>query len=192
MAGVWGSQGFAFAGMHYPIGHLRIAPPPLQQPRPPLMIGGSGEKRTLRLVARYADACNVDNLGPTERGMERLGGPERIERKFAILRGHCEELGRPYDEVLRSHFTLRLVLGRDEATVAAKAAAMWPASSGSAATRRAQPSAFITGTPRQVAVYYQSLVAVGTQYFIVQVDSRDTETLELLAHEVVPHVKMHS
>jgi alkanesulfonate monooxygenase SsuD/methylene tetrahydromethanopterin reductase-like flavin-dependent oxidoreductase (luciferase family) len=56
------------------------------------MIGGGGERKTLRLVAQYADACNV------------FGGPERIAHKYAVLREHCERLGRPYEEIERSVF----------------------------------------------------------------------------------------
>ncbi len=188
--GVWGAEKFAYVGQHYQIGPLRITPPPLQQPRPPLVIGGSGEKKTLRMVARYADACNVNDVGHTENGLERLGGPELIEHKFDVLRNSCEEIGRPYDEVLRTHFTLRLVIAPDERAVAEKLSAIGQASSGSPGTRRAQPSAFMTGTPDQIIAYYQSLADVGTQYFVMQVDSSDTETLELLAREVVPRVTM--
>jgi len=154
------------------------------------MIGGSGEKRSLRLVARYADACNVNDVAHTENGLERVGGPELIGHKFDVVRRYCEELERPYDEILRTHFTLRLVLGPDDRAVAEKVAAIGQAGSGSPATRRAQPSAFMTGTPEQVAPYYQSLVDVGAQYFIMQVDSSDTETMELLAREIVPRVTM--
>ena len=186
--GVWGPEKFAYAGEHYTIGPLQVTPPPVQQPRPPLLIGGSGEKKSLRLVAQYADACNVNDVGHTERGLERLGGPELIAHKYEVLRGYCEEIGRSFDEILRSHFTLRLVLGPDERAVAEKVAAIGQAGSGSPATRRAQPSAFMTGTPEQVTRYYQSLADVGTQYFIIQIDSGDTETIELLAREVVPNV----
>jgi alkanesulfonate monooxygenase SsuD/methylene tetrahydromethanopterin reductase-like flavin-dependent oxidoreductase (luciferase family) len=186
--GVWGPEKFSYEGTHYQVGPVRISPPPLQQPRPPLLIGGSGEKVSLRLVAKYADACNVNDVGHTENGLERLGGPEFIAHKFEVLRGYCEELGRPYDEVLRTHFTLRLVLAPDERAVAEKLEAIGQRSSGSPATRRAQPSAFMTGTPERVLEYYQSLVDVGAQYFVIQVDSGDTETMELLAREIVPHV----
>ena len=54
------------------------------------MIGGGGERKTLRLVAQYADACNV------------FGDPTRIAHKYAVLREHCERLGRPYEEIERS------------------------------------------------------------------------------------------
>ena len=187
--GVWGPEKFSYDGKHYQVGPVRISPPPIQQPRPPLLIGGSGEKKSLRLVAKYADACNVNDVGNTERGLERLGGPELIAHKFAVLRGYCEEFGRPYDEVLRTHFTLRLVLAPDERAVVEKLEAIGQRSSGSPATRRAQPSAFMTGTPERVTAYYQSLVDVGAQYFIIQVDSGDMETIELLAREVVPQVR---
>jgi alkanesulfonate monooxygenase SsuD/methylene tetrahydromethanopterin reductase-like flavin-dependent oxidoreductase (luciferase family) len=188
--GVWGPEKFAYEGTYYQVGPVRITPPPVQQPRPPLLIGGSGEKKSLRLVAKYADACNVNDVAHTENGLERVGGPELIAHKFEVLRGYCEEFGRPYDEVLRTHFTLRLVLAPDERTVAEKVAAIGQGSSGSPATRRAQPSAFMTGTPEQVISYYQSLVDVGAQYFVIQIDAMDNETLELLAREVAPHVSM--
>ena len=190
--GVWGPEKFAYVGRYYQMGLVRITPPPIQQPRPPLLIGGSGEKQTLRLVAKYADACNVNDVGHTENGLERLGGPELIEHKFDVLRGHCDDIGRPYDEILRTHFTLRLVIGPDDRAVADKMAAIDSRPSGSPGTRRAQPSAFMTGTPERMIAYYQSLADVGAQYFIMQVDSSDTETLELLANEVVPNVSMRS
>jgi hypothetical protein len=122
--------------------------------------------------------------------MERLGGPEFIAQKYEALRNHCDDLGRPYDEVLRTHFTLRLVLAPDEQSVKDKLDAIGQGKSGSPATRRAQPNAFVTGTPEQVIPYYQSLVDVGTQYFVLQIDSVDTETMELLARDVVPNVVM--
>jgi alkanesulfonate monooxygenase SsuD/methylene tetrahydromethanopterin reductase-like flavin-dependent oxidoreductase (luciferase family) len=188
--GVWGPEKFAYTGTYYAMGPLQITPPPVQQPRPPLLIGGGGEKRSLRLVARYADACNISNNGPTEKGVERVGGPELIAHKLDVIRGYCVEYGRPYDEILRTHFTLRLVLAETEQALAAKIAASAEAVSGSPGTRRALPSAFVTGTPERVAAEYQALADVGIQYFTVQVDSGDTETLELLANEVVPRVTL--
>jgi probable F420-dependent oxidoreductase len=179
--GVWGAEKFAYNGEHFTMGPLRVTPPPKQQPRPPLLIGGSGEERTLRLVARYADACNIQQNKHTANGLERVGGPELIAHKLAVLRGHCEAYGRPYEEILRTHFTLRLVLAPDERALAEKMAAQAAAVSGSPGTRRALPSAFVTGTPEQITPYYQSLADVGIQYFTVQIDSGDTETMELLA-----------
>ena len=82
--------GEAFEGKHYTAMRLLNSPQAISRPRVPIMIGGGGEKKTLRLVAQYADACNVFGDGP------------RIAHKYAVLREHCERLGRPYEEIERS------------------------------------------------------------------------------------------
>jgi F420-dependent oxidoreductase-like protein len=71
-----------FAGRFYTTVHARNVPRPLQPGGPPIMIGGSGERRTLRLVAQYADMCNV------------TGGPDTVRHKLAVLRRHCDDVGR--------------------------------------------------------------------------------------------------
>src|ERR671933_576901 len=81
----------SFSGKHFTVADAYNDPPPVQQPRPPIMIGGSGEKVTLRLVAQYADFCNV------------AGDPETVAHKFAVLLQHCERVGRPYDAITRSN-----------------------------------------------------------------------------------------
>jgi F420-dependent oxidoreductase-like protein len=83
--------GERFEGRHVTASRLLNSPQALSKPRIPIMIGGGGERKTLRLVAQYADACNV------------FGGPDRIAHKYAVLREHCERLGRPYDEIERSN-----------------------------------------------------------------------------------------
>jgi F420-dependent oxidoreductase-like protein len=90
---MWGGgsgSGERFEGTHVRAARLLNSPQAISRPRVPIMIGGGGERKTLRLVAQYADACNV------------FGGPERIAHKYAVLREHCERLGRPYDEIERS------------------------------------------------------------------------------------------
>jgi F420-dependent oxidoreductase-like protein len=84
-------SGERFEGRQVTATRLLNSPQAISRPRVPIMIGGGGEKKTLRLVAQYADACNV------------FGGPERITHKYAVLREHCERLGRPYDEIERSN-----------------------------------------------------------------------------------------
>lgn len=79
-------DGQPFEGKHYQLERLLNRPQSLSRPHPPVMIAGSGEKKTLRLVARYADACN---LYPT---------PD-LAHKLDVLRGHCEAEGRDYDEI---------------------------------------------------------------------------------------------
>jgi F420-dependent oxidoreductase-like protein len=83
-------SGERFEGKHVTATRLLNSPQVISRPRVPIMIGGGGERKTLRLVAQYADACNV------------FGGPERIAHKYAVLREHCERLGRPYEEIERS------------------------------------------------------------------------------------------
>jgi len=75
-----------FEGRHYQLERPLNSPLPLSQPHPPILIGGSGEKKTLRLVARYAQACNL------------FPGPD-LAHKLDVLRGHCEAEGRDYDEI---------------------------------------------------------------------------------------------
>ena len=87
--GELGSRG-ELDGRHYQATHLLNSPQSLSRPRVPIMIGGGGERKTLRLVARYADACNV------------FGGPQMLHHKYSVLRQHCETVGRPYDEIERS------------------------------------------------------------------------------------------
>ena len=87
--GELGSQR-GLAGKHYQPTRLLNSPQSISRPRVPIMIGGGGEQKTLRLVAQYADASNV------------FGGPERIHHKWQVLRAHCEAVGRPYDEIERS------------------------------------------------------------------------------------------
>ena len=187
--GGWGAEPFSFSGHHFSTDALRIVPPPLQQPRPPLVIGGSGERVTLRLVARYADACNINENQNTETGLEAVGGASTVARKLETLRRHCDEVGRPYEEVLRSHFSIRLVLAPSETALATKLDRLARQPSNSPGTRRARPSTFVTGTPERVAAYYRTMVEVGIQYFVAQVDAADEETLHLLATEVMPRVR---
>jgi len=80
----------AFEGTYYQAGRLLNSPQSISRPRPPIMIGGGGERKTLRLVAQYADASNV------------FGGPAAIHHKYEVLREHCEAIGRNPDEIERS------------------------------------------------------------------------------------------
>lgn len=80
---MWSDDNGPYVGKHFQLEETLCSPRPVQQPRPPILIGGSGEKKTLRLVARYADACNV-------RGTD----PESTERLLGILDEHCAREGR--------------------------------------------------------------------------------------------------
>jgi len=82
-----GEDRVSFEGEHYRLQDAPFLPRPVQQPRPPIWIGGSGERKTLRLVAQYADAWNG------------LGALSTLTQKVEVLRRHCEDVGRPFEQI---------------------------------------------------------------------------------------------
>src|SRR5215475_8678675 len=84
---MWSDDDGPYTGRHYQLEETICSPQPVSEPRPPIMIGGSGERKTLRLVAQYADACNIP------------GGPEEVAPKIDVLRRHCDALGRDPNEI---------------------------------------------------------------------------------------------
>lgn len=182
--GVWGPEPFSYRGQYHSTERERIVPPPIQQPSPPLILAGGGERTALRLVARYADASN---FGPGHAtGLVRT--PDEVRRKNAVLDRRCAEVRRDPRSVLRTHFTSWLMLAPTDAAARAKLAHYYPEG-----INEEQQFSRVVGTPAQVAAYYQSLVEAGMQYFVVQtLDAADTETIDLLAREVIPRVQPRS
>lgn len=89
---MWAGDDSPFEGDHYQLQRPLNSPTAIRSPHPPILIGGAGERRTLPLVARYADACNLfEFLGPAE-----------IARKLDVLREHCESVDRPYDDIAKT------------------------------------------------------------------------------------------
>jgi F420-dependent oxidoreductase-like protein len=80
---MWSDDDGPFDGRHYQLAETICSPRPIRQPRPPILIGGSGEKKTLRLVARHGDACNLF-----------ASNVEEVAHKLDVLRGHCDTEGR--------------------------------------------------------------------------------------------------
>lgn len=89
---MFGDDDGPYDGTHYRLGSTFLAPRPLR--RPPIMVGGAGERKTLRLVAKYADACNI--FASPE------AGPDAVAQKLDVLRGHCEREGRDYDDIAKT------------------------------------------------------------------------------------------
>ena len=89
---MWSDDNGPFHGRHFDLAETICSPQPLS--RVPVMVGGGGEKKTLRLVAKYADACNVFAGGGA--------GAEQVAHKLAVLRDWCEREGRPYDDIRRT------------------------------------------------------------------------------------------
>jgi F420-dependent oxidoreductase-like protein len=86
---MWSGNVGTYTGKHYQLAETLCNPQPISKPHPPIMIGGGGEQKTLRLVAKYADACNF---------FARMG-VDAVRRKLDILKGHCEKVGRDYSEI---------------------------------------------------------------------------------------------
>lgn len=80
-----------FEGRHYRLAETICNPQPVSNPRPPIMIGGGGERKTLRLVAKYADSCNLF-----------ITSPEEVAHKLNVLRRHCDDVGRDYDQITKT------------------------------------------------------------------------------------------
>lgn len=88
---MWSEDDGPYEGIHYSLAETVCVPAPLQRPHPPLLIGGSGERKTLRLVARYADACNLFGTGTDE-----------VRHKLEVLDRHCADVGRDPAEITRT------------------------------------------------------------------------------------------
>ena len=84
---MWGPDDGPYKGRHYQLAATLCRPEPVSQPRPRILIGGSGERKTLRMVAQYADVCNI------------ISPPEELPRKLDVLRRHCDDLGRDPNEI---------------------------------------------------------------------------------------------
>jgi F420-dependent oxidoreductase-like protein len=91
---MWSPNNGPYHGRHYQLQETLCMPQPLSKPRPPIMIGGSGEKKTLRMVAQYAEACNI------------FGDAATVRAKLAVLRAHCERLGRDYEAIEKTVMVL--------------------------------------------------------------------------------------
>ncbi len=86
---MWAGEDKPYEGKHYQLARTLNSPQSVQRPHPPILIGGTGEKKTLRFVAQYADACNI---------FARIG-KEELKRKLGILQDHCQTVGRPYEQI---------------------------------------------------------------------------------------------
>lgn len=104
---MWSEDDGPYHGKHNHLEQTLCVPQPLSQPHPPIMVGGQGERKTLRMVAQYGDACNL---------FARTGH-ETLRRKLDVLQAHCEDLGREYDSIEKTALST-VHLGEGKATAA--------------------------------------------------------------------------
>jgi len=181
MRQAWSDGVATLAGKHYQVDGAIVRPLPLQAGGIPLWIAGGGEKKTLRIAAQYAQYTNFD------------GTAETFAHKSEILAGHCKDLGRDYDSIVRSA-NYNVLIGATQADVEAKIAQV------EAHYRPLLPDAqFATysqmfrsgplvGTPEQIVERLQGLQALGMTYAILNFAevAYDPSGVELFAREVAP------
>ena len=102
---MWVGEGGSFHGRHYQLEEMISSPPTVSRPHPPIMIGGGGEKKTLRLVARHADACNLFSSSVDD-----------VRHKLEVLRGHCDAEGTDYDRIEKTILWVAMPPVGDEAS----------------------------------------------------------------------------
>jgi alkanesulfonate monooxygenase SsuD/methylene tetrahydromethanopterin reductase-like flavin-dependent oxidoreductase (luciferase family) len=179
--GLWSGQPFAFTGDTFSAGSDGTFLRPVQEPYVPILLAGGGEKVTLRQVARYADAANMGAHATIGSAVTQAD----IARKFAKLDDYCAEYGRPPDSVLRSHFTMPLIMAENHDALRRKLAGMDQAKLAWCG------DALFAGTPDETIAFYQRLVDRGFQYFLLNILDGDHETIELAAATVLPAVGQH-
>jgi alkanesulfonate monooxygenase len=171
--GLWetpAGETFGFDGRHYQLKDSPALPKPVQQPHPPLIVGGGGPKRTPRLAATYADEFNLpfSSLADTE-------------AQFGRVRAACTEAGRD-PGTLRLSAAQTVCCGADDAEVQRRATNMG---------RKAEDLRVhgVAGTPDEVVARLQEFAAVGAESVYLQVlDLNDLEHIDLIAEEVLPRV----
>ncbi len=157
-----------FNGKYYQISNAYCNPKPIQKPSPPIMVGGSGERQTLKIVAKYADACNL------------YGSAQTVKRKLSILNEHCKSVGRDYDSILKTKLGF-IVIDNDKEMVEKRIRQI------SKVIPEDQVRDFVIyGTPEEVLKQIELLEDVGMQYLIVDLEPyRELEALEIFADSVM-------
>jgi F420-dependent oxidoreductase-like protein len=169
---MWSEPDVSYRGEHYVLDGAQCDPKPLQQPHPPIWIGGGGEQLTLRVVAQHATHSNFG------------GKPHEWSHKAEVLKGHCASVGRDYDEIIKT-WSPEVFIRETEAEVAAAGSrSFWgePVESWTAGN--------LVGTPEQVAEKVQAYIDIGCTGFAPWCsDYPDTETLRLFAEKVIPQFR---
>lgn len=169
---MWTEPETTFSGRYYDLKRANCDPKPLQQPMPPIWIGGGGEQLTLRVVARYADCSNFG------------GPPEMWAHKRDVLRTHCQSVGRDPDQI-RMTWSPEVFIRETEAEIVeAGSRAVWGQS---AEEWRANN---LVGTVAQVTEKIQTYVELGCGGFVPWcADYPETQSLELLAERIMPEFR---
>lgn len=158
----------SFNGKYYQIRDAYCNPKPIQKPSPPILVGGGGERKTLKIVAKYADACNL------------FGSVETVKRKLNILKEHCKTIGRDYDSILKSKLAI-IVVDDDKQTSEKKIEQIFKGMPEEQIREFA-----IYGTPEDVLKQIELFEQVDIQYLIVDLDpTRELEALDVFTNKII-------
>jgi alkanesulfonate monooxygenase SsuD/methylene tetrahydromethanopterin reductase-like flavin-dependent oxidoreductase (luciferase family) len=174
---LWSGEKVSVEGKYYPLEDAQMRPAPTSQP--PLLIGGGGERRTLRLVAQYADEWNSTSLSP-----------DGYRDKSAVLAQHCSAVGRDPASIYRS-MMVTFVIGRDEAERNTRLEALREVMPrmASAPLDQLRGRGMLIGTPDDFVAGLRALAAAGVERVMLQhLNQTDDGALELIAREVLPAV----
>ena len=177
-------EAVSFDGDHYRIDDAYCTPGPVQDPHPPILVGGGGEEVTLKLVAKHADVWNTDVFN---------GDVATLERKIGVIRDHCETVGRDFDEIDVS-WDGHVICTRDEEKLDRLLDLMTPIQfegeyqdQSSIETEADAREYFVVGTPEECAAAIEDRIEVGVDKFQCWfVDFPDTSGIDLFADEVMP------
>ena len=168
---MWTDEEAHFEGKYYQVRGAINQPKGVQKPHIPMLIGGGGEKVTLKLVAQYGDACNIGNLEP-----------EATARKFDIIRQHCQEVGRDYNAIRRTVLLNCSVADTDEKALEKAKQAGYARNTGG---EQYLSTRALVGTPDTLRKRLAEYERAGVQEVILFVqDSKELEPLRVLAKEV--------
>lgn len=174
--GLWSGELSDFQGRYYQLERARQEPRPVQQPRPPILIGGHGERHLLRAAAGHADICNI--------GSEM--SLEEHRQKLSVLEAHCRDLGRDPVEIEVSH-NARTLIAETSAEFDEMVARGAAQSNMSPSAYRESLSGAIAGTPDRCAEQIQKYVDAGiTYFFLIFPDPVSVDQLRIFAREVMP------
>ncbi len=173
--GLWSTPRFSFDGRFYQFDDAICAPSPLQDPHPPVLVGGHGRTHLLRAVARHGDICNM--------GFEM--GLAEHKAMLEVLEEHCRQVGRDVNEIEVSHNT-RVKIAATEDGVRSMLAEGAKVAGVSVGKYRQSLKNAIVGTPEQCAAQIQAYVGAGVdRFFLIFPDPINTDTLELFAFKVM-------
>jgi F420-dependent oxidoreductase-like protein len=165
---MWTQEEAVFEGKYYQIRGAINQPKGVQKPHIPILIGGGGEKVTLKLVAQYADACNVG------------GDIANVKHKLAVLKKHCETIGRDYNSICRTAIVDDCAIATTDAAAVAK---LHPDQQSNIESFRAKG---LIGTPDAIRQRIAEYEEAGIEELIIRfVDATQLESLRLFASEFI-------